>query len=89
MLSPLCTGLSYLGRRLEELGEQRGSLVTRAQVSTRELEALEGTKAAAEAYLDKERDLLDSRASILQLFLRDGQVSLPCRWHQGVLVLHV
>ena len=49
--------------------------MTRTQVSTRELEALEGAKAAAEAYLDKERDLLDSRATLLQLFLRDGQVS--------------
>ena len=60
--------------RLEELGEQRGGLVARVQVSGREKEALEGAKAAAEAYLGKEGELWESRSTLLQLFLRDGQV---------------
>ena len=60
--------------RLEELQEQRGGLVARAQVSGREKEALEGAKAAAEAYLGKEGELLGCRSTLLQLFLRDGQV---------------
>ena len=49
--------------------------MARAQVSTREKDALEGAKAAAEAYLDKERELLEARSALLQLFLRDSQVS--------------
>ena len=61
--------------RLEELGERRAGLLARAKVTEKEREGLEGAKAAAEAYRDKEAQCFDSRATILQLFIRDGQVS--------------
>lgn len=61
--------------RLEELGERRAGLLARAKVTEREREGLEGAKAAAEAYLGKEAKCADSKATILQLFIRDGQVN--------------
>ena len=59
---------------MEELGERRAGLLARAKVTEREREGLEGAKAAAEAYLGKEAECADARGTILQLFIRDGQV---------------
>lgn len=44
-------------------------------MTEREREGLEGAKAAAEAYRAKEAECFDTRATILQIFVRDGQVS--------------
>ena len=43
-------------------------------MTEKEREGLEGAKAAAEAYRSKEAECFDARATILQLFIRDGQV---------------
>ena len=63
--------------RLEELSEARQGMVARVKASERDREGLEGAKAAAEAYLAKDRECTATHAAIYQLFLRDGQVSQP------------
>ena len=52
-------------------------MVARVKASEREREGLEGAKAAAEAYLAKDRECTATHAAIYQLFLRDGQVPYP------------
>jgi hypothetical protein len=61
-------------RRLEELSEARQGMVARVKASEREREGLEGAKAAAEAYLARDRECTATHAAIYQLFMRDGQV---------------
>ncbi len=61
-------------RRLEELSEARQGMVARVKAGEREREGLEGAKAAAEAYLARDRECTATHAAIYQLFMRDGQV---------------
>lgn len=63
-----------MGARLEELSEARQGVVARVKASEREREGLDGARAAAEAYLAKDRECTATHAAIYQLFLRDGQV---------------
>ena len=67
-------GLRASPRRLEELSEARQGMVARVKASEREREGLEGAKAAAEAYLARDRECTVTHAAIYQLFMRDGQV---------------
>ena len=48
--------------------------MARVKASEREREGLDCAKAAAEAYLAKDRECTATHAAIYQLFLRDGQV---------------
>ena len=59
-------------RRLEELNEQRTSQVARLKLVERDREALEGGKAEAEAYMEKETKLARSRCTLFQLFLGEA-----------------
>ncbi|KAK9798137.1 hypothetical protein WJX73_006477 [Symbiochloris irregularis] len=63
-------------KRLEEIGDRRAVLLGRARATQRERDALEGAKAAAEAYRDKESQCYDANATLLQLFIRDGMRNL-------------
>ena len=59
-------------RRLEELNEQRTSQVARLKLVERDREALEGGKAEAEAFIEKETKLARSRCTLFQLFLGEA-----------------
>ena len=77
----------YALGRLDELNEARGNVLGRVKVAEKDREALEGAKAAAEAYLGKERECTRLHTVIYQLFVSDAQVRLAqlraflsCRW---------
>ena len=53
--------------RLEEMNEARQSMVQRLKVVERERDGLEGARAAAEAYLDKERECTTALCTIYQV----------------------
>lgn len=63
-------------RRLEELNEQRTSQVARLKLVERDREGLDGAKAEAEAFIEKEAKLLRSRATLFQLFLGEAQANV-------------
>lgn len=62
--------------RLEELNEQRTSQVARLKLVERDREGLDGAKAEAEAFIEKEAKLLRSRATLFQLFLGEAQTNV-------------
>jgi len=62
--------------RLEELNEQRVSMVKRLKVVEKEREGLEGGKAEAEAYVAQERELLRWRAALFQLYLGESSANV-------------
>ena len=68
--------MGRLSRRLEELSEARQSVVNKVKAAERDRDSLDGAKTVAEAYQGKERECAMAHASLYQIFLRDGQVSL-------------
>ena len=68
--------MGRLSCRLEELSEARQSVVNKVKAAERDRDSLDGAKTVAEAYLGKERECAMAHASLYQIFLRDGQVSL-------------
>lgn len=54
--------------RLEEMNESRQSMVQRLKIVERERDGLEGARAAAEAYLDKERECTTALCTIYQVW---------------------
>lgn len=65
--------LEELGKRLEEVGEKRASMVERVKAAERERDRLEGAKTEAEAYLGMERDL--ARLNVLHAKLNLADVA--------------
>jgi structural maintenance of chromosome 4 len=49
-------------------------VVNRVKTAEKDRDGLEGAKAVAEAYLDKERECRVAQSVIYQVFIRDGQV---------------
>ncbi len=55
--------------RLEEMNDGRQSMVQRLKIVERERDGLEGARAAAEAYMDKERECTTAQCTIYQVTL--------------------
>jgi structural maintenance of chromosome 4 len=53
--------------RLEEMNDGRQTMVQRLKLVERERDGLEGARAAAEAYMDKERECTNSQCTIYQV----------------------
>lgn len=49
------------------MNEKRQSMIQRLKIVERERDGLEGARAAAEAYLDKERECLEARCLAYQV----------------------
>lgn len=60
-------------KALEELNDRRAGAVQRVKAAERERDALEGDKAAAEAWLAKEREALGAKHTLAHLHARDAQ----------------
>lgn len=73
-------------KQLEELNDKRQGMVQRVKIAERERDALEGEKAAAEAYLAKERECLGTQSVLAQVFVKDSKVSLTSNC--TVVLLH-
>jgi structural maintenance of chromosome 4 len=76
MCGALWRGALTRARRLEELNEQRTSQVARLKLVERDREGLDGAKAEAEAFIEKEAKLLRSRCTLFQLFLGEAQANV-------------
>jgi len=63
-------------KKLEELNEQRDVMVNRLKLVEGEKDALAIVKAEAEAFLEKEKDLLATRSTMYQLFIKETQANL-------------
>jgi len=63
-------------KRLEVLNEQRDVMVNRLKLVEDEKDALAIIKAEAEAFIEKEKDLLSARSTMYQLFIKEAQVNL-------------
>ena len=63
-------------RSLEELNEARVSQVQRLKVVEKDRESLDGAKAEAEAFVEKERQLLAWRGTLFQLFLGEATANV-------------
>jgi structural maintenance of chromosome 4 len=63
-------------KKLEELNEQRDVMVNRLKLVEGEKDALAIVKAEAEAFLEKEKELLSTRSTMYQLFIKETQTNL-------------
>lgn len=63
-------------KKLEELNEQRDVMVNRLKLVEDEKDALAIIKAEAEAFIEKEKDLLSTRSTMYQLFIKETQANL-------------
>lgn len=63
-------------KKLETLNEQREIMVNRLQLVEGEKDALAIVKAEAEAFLEKERELIFARCTMYQLFIKETQANL-------------
>lgn len=63
-------------KKLETLNEQRDAMVNRLQLVEGEKDALAIVKAEAEAFLEKEKELLFTRCTLYQLFIKETQTNL-------------
>ena len=63
-------------KKLEELNDKRDVMVNRLKLVEGEKDALAIVKAEAEAFLEKEKELLFTRSTMYQLFIQETQKNL-------------
>lgn len=60
-------------KQLEHMNEKRQSMLARVRIAEKERDALEGEKAAAEAYLSKETEALTAHKILAAVYIKEAQ----------------